>query len=546
MICYLFNEPFYLFFSPDLPGLLYYSHIPATIIALLVGFFVFLNGRQFILNRLLFVISILFSLWTLTNLIVWTNIHSDFMLLAWSFFGILSALLSIFSVYFVYVFVKGKDVSNRMKILFLSLLAPVIVLAPTAYNLNGYNITTCDAFTYENLAFYAYYTGLGVLAMLWILALLTKSYIKAKKEMRQQILLLGVGIESFLFLFFTIIFLSSYLTSINVTSNAEFEFYAFFGMIIFMTYIGIILVRFKTFHVGMLAAQALVVALVILIGSQFTYVRSTTNLVLTSITLVLTGVVGLVLIRSVKREIKQRERIEMLAKDLKTANEKQVILIHFITHQIKGFVAKSRNIFSLLLDGDYGQLPENMRPLVEEGFRSDTKGANTIQEILSAANIKSGKVTYSKAEFDVKALAEEIAGDLKPLAENKGLALELSLGTEPLMIHGDRIQLLQALKNLIDNSIKYTPKGTVAVSLTKADKLVRFTVKDTGVGITKEDMAKLFTEGGHGTNSQKINVDSTGFGLYIVKNIIEAHGGRVWAESEGEGKGSTFTIELPV
>jgi signal transduction histidine kinase len=72
-----------------------------------------------------------------------------------------------------------------------------------------------------------------------------------------------------------------------------------------------------------------------------------------------------------------------------------------------------------------------------------------------------------------------------------------------------------------------------------------FKVEDTGVGITKEDMACLFTEGGHGKESQKVNVESTGFGLYIVKSIIEAHKGKVWAESDGAGKGSRFIVELP-
>ncbi|MDE2218039.1 MAG: HAMP domain-containing histidine kinase [Patescibacteria group bacterium] len=71
-----------------------------------------------------------------------------------------------------------------------------------------------------------------------------------------------------------------------------------------------------------------------------------------------------------------------------------------------------------------------------------------------------------------------------------------------------------------------------------------FSVKDTGVGLSQEDKEKLFTEGGKGKNSQKVNVDSTGFGLFIAKNIVEAHGGKVWAESEGEGKGSEFWVEL--
>ena len=80
--------------------------------------------------------------------------------------------------------------------------------------------------------------------------------------------------------------------------------------------------------------------------------------------------------------------------------------------------------------------------------------------------------------------------------------------------------------------------------MSKTDGKILFSVKDTGVGLTKEDKEKLFTEGGKGKNSQKINVDSTGFGLFIAKNIVEAHNGKIWAESEGEGKGSEFWVEL--
>jgi signal transduction histidine kinase len=231
---------------------------------------------------------------------------------------------------------------------------------------------------------------------------------------------------------------------------------------------------------------------------------------------------------------------------LQQANEQQVVLIHFITHQIKGFVAKSRNIFSMLLEGDFGPVPDTMKPMLEEGFKSDTKGATTIQEILNASNIKSGKVTYAKETLDMRELVDSVVPDLKSAADAKGLALTVTAEGDDFAFSGDRMQLTNAVKNLIDNSIKYTPSGSVEVSLTRADDKVRLTIADTGVGITPEDMQNLFTEGGHGKESTKINVDSTGFGLYIVKNIVEAHHGRVWAESEGAGKGSRFIMELPV
>ncbi|HHT9130106.1 MAG TPA: sensor histidine kinase, partial [Candidatus Brocadiaceae bacterium] len=101
-------------------------------------------------------------------------------------------------------------------------------------------------------------------------------------------------------------------------------------------------------------------------------------------------------------------------------------------------------------------------------------------------------------------------------------------------------------RNIIQNSINYTPSGSITASLKKVGKSFVFSVKDTGVGITEEDKKRLFTEGGHGKDSQRVNAHSTGYGLYIAKNIITAHGGTIRAESEGTNKGSTFIVELPV
>jgi signal transduction histidine kinase len=110
---------------------------------------------------------------------------------------------------------------------------------------------------------------------------------------------------------------------------------------------------------------------------------------------------------------------------------------------------------------------------------------------------------------------------------------------------GDSFWLKEVVNNLIGNSIIYTEKGKITVGLKGGNGKIEFYVKDTGVGITPEDKKSLFTEGGRGKESVKMNIDSTGYGLYSGKLIIEAHKGRVWAESEGAGKGSIFFVELP-
>ncbi|MDD3531376.1 MAG: ATP-binding protein [Candidatus Pacebacteria bacterium] len=547
MICNFFVEPSYFLFAPDIPGLLYYSHIPTAIIALLVGGFVFLKGRQFLLNRLLLVIAICFALWTFTNLVLWTNIHSDFLLFIWTGYVVLFSFISISSVYFVYVFLEGKDVSLWLKGVFLALLTPVLVLAPTYINLGGFNITSCDAFEFEGFAYKFYYIALAVLAMIWILVLLIKKYRAISGDFRKQIVLMGIGIEFFLFSFFTITSVASYLTDIGVLSDSRLEFYGLFGMTVFMVFIGILMVRFKIFHVGLIASQALVVALVILVGSQFTYVNTTTGVILTAVTLLFTGLVGILLMKSARKEIEQREKIEKLAGELAATNERQETLIHFIGHEVKGFLTKAAGSFASLAEGDFAPLPEALKPFVGQALAETRGGVDSVSNILKASNLKKGTVTYTKEPFDMKALVTEAVGRAKLTAEQKGLTIRFAADDASYQMTGDKAQINDhVLRNLIDNAINYTPSGSIEVSLKRQGTRIIFAVKDSGVGITEEDKKRLFTEGGHGADSQKINVHSTGYGLYIAKQIVEAHGGTIRAESEGAGKGSTFIVELPV
>jgi signal transduction histidine kinase len=168
-------------------------------------------------------------------------------------------------------------------------------------------------------------------------------------------------------------------------------------------------------------------------------------------------------------------------------------------------------------------------------------------EILDASNLKMGTVSYKKIPFDFKSVTEEVVEHMRPKAADKKLALDFSVdATKTYEVTGDQEKIAQhVIRNLIDNSIRYTPRGSIHVTLARMNGVVRFSVKDTGVGITPEDKQKLFTEGGHGKDSIKVNVDSTGYGLFVAKQVVEGHDGKIWAESAGAGKGSEFIVELP-
>lgn len=526
--------------------LLLYSHIPPATAALIFGAYVYLNDRK-LPSLTLFIVCLLFAGWCFFGLGSWfAFLGAGEMMFAWSLLDLFAVIFFCFAYYFLFSFITGRDLPVWQKILGVALILPTAVTTFLGLNLSLYDANICEAWEHELITWYPYFVEAFIILSALVLAIRQRAKTKDAKK-RREIVLATAGLLLFLGFFFSATLSVALLVNYAIGEYAyNYEIYGLFGMPLLLIYLGYLIVRYRAFDIRILSVQALVVALIALIAAQYAFAQSLATSVLITVTLVLTVFAGLQLIRSVQNEIEQRRRVEKLAQQLDAANKQQVVLLHFITHQLKGFMTKSRNIFSMMREGDYGEIPENLKPLVEEGFRSDTKGVTTIQEILSAANIRSGKVEYRKEPFDLKALIDEIAHDLRMNAEAKGISLFVDTGTAPITYTGDRGQLINALKNMIDNAIKYTPQGEVRVTLAQEGATIRFEVADTGVGITAEDMQNLFTEGGHGANSKKVNVESTGFGLYIVKNIVEAHNGTVRAESEGAGKGSRFVVELPV
>jgi len=247
-------------------------------------------------------------------------------------------------------------------------------------------------------------------------------------------------------------------------------------------------------------------------------------------------------------EIVYRHSLELarLTKELEAANAAQENLLHFISHEVKGYLTKSEAGFAAIAEGDFDPVTSDLKTMANMALTEVRKGVNTVMDILDAANMKKGTVSYKKETFDFGEAVETVVNELHAAAMERSLTLELKPTSETLKVNGDQDKIVRhVIRNVIDNSIKYTEKGSITVSLTKVGKVAQMIVQDTGIGITSEDMSHLFTEGGHGKDSIKVNVHSTGYGLYIAKQIVNAHGGKIWAESGGAGKGSRFIVLFP-
>jgi signal transduction histidine kinase len=546
MICPFFSPPEYFIFATAVPPLLYYSYLPALLISFPFGLYIFIKNPKLLLNKLLFTLTTIFAVWAFFILILWTNINSDIIFFFWSFLGILSSLIAICSIYFISVFLRnGNDVSIFEKIIYLCTLIPAIVLTPTNTNLSGFDMNICGSSGYVGFNFVTYYYLLGLLSILWIIGLLVNKYRKSDITFRKQIIIMGTGMVSFLSLFFSIGYYVNYINEAGITDSYSIELYGMFGMVIFIIFISVLIVKFKTFNVKLIATQALVWGLIAIIGSQFFFIKENTNFILNGIGFLASIIFGQFLVKSVKKEIEQKEQLAKLDIELESLIKQRENLVHLVTHKVKGSFTRSKYIFAGLLDGTFGTITPEIKKIAEQGLESDNMGIETVDLVLSVANMQKGTVKYEMKELNLKELVEKTLADKKMAIETKGLEVETQITEPEYKVFGDAFWLREVVNNFIENSTKYTQKGKIVVGLQKKDGKILFSVKDTGIGITDEDKKNLFTEGGRGKDSVKVNVDSTGYGLYSVKLIVEAHKGRVWAESEGSGKGSTFFVELP-
>lgn len=535
----------YLFFSGNVfSNLVYYAHIIPIVLGIGFGIYAFLRNRKNPLTKIYLFIAGTIVLWMGLDLIVWASDNVERILFSWTVVSMVEPMVHAGVAYLVIVAAQGSRLSIGKKWLLVLPLIPIIIFIPTHWYISGFSLATCDRDVVEGIfAVYLYATEILYIVVTTVVGVRAMMQLPTS-ETKNKVM----------YIFFTSIFLLVAFSAGNIAGSISDDWkytqYGFFAVPVALGLLsfGIVQKRFSI-QSQLMRAQLTIVGIWLVVASLL-FIDSVTQVrvVVSGILIALLGL-GYLLVRGFGDEIRRREEIEELNEILIEANHKQMVLVHLTTHQIKGFLTKTRNIFSMIRDEDLGPLPAYLEPLIDEGLSSDQKGITTVQNILNAFAIKSGKAMYTLKELDLKELVEVLMMEFERTAEEKKIFLSLSTDTDDVSafhIMADRFPLQSALRNVFENALKYTPQGSIHVTLHANKQEVRMTVTDTGIGISAEDKALLFTEGGHGRNSRLVNVESTGYGLYVVKNIVEAHGGTVSASSAGVGKGSTFTVTLPV
>jgi len=515
-----------------------YSHLIPAIATLVLGIFAFVKAPNRSKATYFLAFAAALTAWLVFDLVVWTSNNYSIVAAFWEPLDYFEILFFLLLAGFIVYDLFPQWSRFAQPILLIGAIFPLIVtfFGDAVFEMNQ---PVCEMVGNNALAIYKAWLEGIVLTAVFFMGLLAA--IRKGSSWTERIRIALIVLSA---VFFMGIFGGSEYVATS-TDFYEINLYALFALPLFVLSLTIAITSYGTLKLGDFATRTLFYVFLILAATQFFFAGDMTVFLLAAMSFSVVLILGLMLFFASEREMRQRIQIQKQEKELELVNRQQEGLLHFISHEVKGFLTSGQNAFAGIIEGDYGQPTPQIRTLSQDALGKMRQGVETVMDILDASNLKKGTVMYKHIAFDLKKAVEDSVETMRPIAATRGLTLDLTIdSTKEYKLVGDREKFMQhVIRNLIDNAIRYTPKGSIHVTLTRGDT-IRFSVKDTGVGITAEDMSNLFTEGGHGKDSIKVNVDSTGYGLYIAKEVTQVHGGRIWAESAGAGKGSEFIVEL--
>jgi len=215
-----------------------------------------------------------------------------------------------------------------------------------------------------------------------------------------------------------------------------------------------------------------------------------------------------------------------------------------VAHDLQSPLVATQSVLSYILDGFTGHITDGQKDLLERAVRRIDGLLTLITDLLDIPRIEAGQVTREMREIPFNDVMKRSLEGFDSVAQQKGLTLKVEVPPSSPTVYGANRRLQQVVTNLVGNAINYTNEGMVLVKVSDSENEVRVGVTDTGIGILPEDLPRLFNDFFRGSNA---GAKGTGLGLSISKRIVEAHGGRIWAESPDPEtkKGSRFTFTIP-
>jgi len=503
------------------------------ITALIFGFFVYFQGRKKILNTTFFLMCIGVAIWSFSYC-RWLLLTKETDALFWS--KMLNSGATLIPIFYLHWVLNLLDLDKeKRRVLIFGYLITFILLS---FSFTSYYIKSVKpilSFPYWPQAgpLYICFLFLGYFGLvgyaLFQLFLIRRT---AQGEKRNQIdyiilgTILGFGGGA---TNFPLMLGVSLLPPIGQPLVAVFPFLWGFAIL-----------KYHLFEIRVILTELLVgVVGIILLVDLFTS-KTLSTTILKAVILIVFGYMSVLLLKSVHTEIQRRQEIEKIDK---AKSE----FISIASHQLRTPLTAIKGYISMILEGTYGQLTEKQSKPLGNVYQSNERLIRLVNDLLNLSRLDAGKIEFSPEMNSLEEMVSSIVEELRINAEKKGLYMKMVKPSEPLPeIMVDQDKLRQVILNIVDNAIKYTREGGITLELKKLNAEEEIRVSDTGEGMDETELNSLFQMFSRSTAGTQLHAEGAGLGLYVARQFVEMHGGKIWAESKGKGKGSTFVIQLPI
>lgn len=574
-------EPVFGLFSSNshVPRLLYYTHIPVILVSLVMGIYIYFRSGGKLASKVVLMQFLVISIWCLMNIISWIDINTDRLMFISSLFAPFGLSIFIFGLLFIIVLSGKKTNSFLFNSVIIAILLFLILWVTSKHGIFVFNLISVSVLI--PLFPMGFFYGISFLILLYAWRYVLK-FAKNKNSHRNGVTIIGLSFIICLTIFNCFSIASAYFAIKGVDLNFTLESYGMLAMPVYMATIAFCMAKFNTMGIKINETKFLVVTIIILVGSQLLFIQNNEDRLFTAATLVVCAILGYFLLHIIQSEENNKRRslekmnrilnqknleVEKANKELQKLDNAKTEFINIASHQLRSPLTIVKGVASLLISGKIDKFSEkDKKNFYNSVWSKCLKLENIIDDILNAAaftNNKFSMMNRAAEKVDLYVLIHKILDEMRYEIETRDLDIKVKLeNADNHIISAQKEYIEEALVNLITNAIKYTPstqktddirearqeKGKIEISI-GIDKSsmsnILITIKDNGIGVPKEEISHLFRRFYRAENARRMYTDGTGLGLFIVREIVEGHGGKIWIESL-EDKGTTFYVSLPI
>lgn len=393
-----------------------------------------------------------------------------------------------------------------------------------------------DTLIFQRGILFGFYAFSIISLLIFTTVILVNSYRKSSgiKKIQYFYVLTGLSITAITILFINLILPQFIFIPVSITRFGS------YSLIFFILFTTIAIARYHLFNIKVILTEILVGLISVLLFIQLLISHSIFEYLWKGVLLLTFLIFGYLLIKSVLKEVRMREEVERL-------NKAKSEFLSIVSHQLRTPLTAVKGYISMIREGSYGRLTEKQKKPLENVFASNERLIKLVNDILNLSRLEAGRIEINLMPTSLEEIIKGIVTELRINADKKKLALKIVKPKENLpdiMIDGEKMR--QVILNIIDNAIKYTKTGGITISFEKTKSFIVVEITDTGMGMTEKEIRNLFQMFSRASAGNQMHTEGAGIGLYIAKEFIEMHNGKIWVVSEGKEKGTSFFISLPM